>query len=62
MINENGRVANAEIANKKELHPRVAEEALRVVNSSQVWKPAVVLGEKVIFWYKQSIIFQVVKK
>lgn len=62
MINENGRVSNVSIVNKDEVLPKLAEEAIRVVSASPPWTPASVLGEKVIFWYKQLITFAVSKK
>jgi hypothetical protein len=59
MINEFGRVSNAEVINRKEVHPRLAEEALRVVNESPPWKPATLFGERIIIWYKLPVTFQV---
>jgi len=62
LINEFGKVLNAEVINKKEVHSKLAEEALRVVNSFPLWKPATIYGEKTIFWYKMPITFAVSKK
>jgi Gram-negative bacterial TonB protein C-terminal len=61
MINEKGRVVNAQMVNKDEVHPKLAEEALRVISASPPWTPAAVLGEKIIFWYKQLITFEATK-
>src|SRR5437764_9782152 len=61
LVNEYGRVSNAEVLNKKEVHPKLAEEALRAVNESPPWKPATFLGEKTIFWLKIPIMFEVTK-
>ncbi|MBI5857259.1 MAG: energy transducer TonB [Sphingobacteriales bacterium] len=62
LINEFGRISTAEVVNKKEVHPKLAEEALRVVNGSPPWKPATIYGsEKTIFWQKVPITFQVSK-
>jgi hypothetical protein len=62
LVNENGKVVTAEVLNKKEVHPKLAEEALRVVNASPLWKPATFGGEKVIFWMKEPITFEVSKQ
>ena len=63
LLNEYGRVAYAEVENKKEVHPKLAEEALRVVNASPPWKPATIYGgEKAVYWLKVPITFQVTKK
>lgn len=63
LVNEYGRVVFAEVENKKEVHPKLAEEALRVVNASPLWKPAVIYNsEKTIFWLRAPITFLVTKK
>ena len=61
MVNERGMVMNAEVLNKKEVHSKLAEEALRVVTSSPLWAPATIYGEKSIYWQTQPISFQVSK-
>jgi hypothetical protein len=63
LVNEYGRVSYAEVENKKEVHPKLAEEALRVVNASPPWRPATIYGgEKAIYWQRVPITFQVSKK
>jgi Gram-negative bacterial tonB protein. len=62
LVNEYGRVSNAQVLDKKEVHPKLAEEALRVINESPPWKPATFLGEKTIFWLKMPITFEVTKQ
>lgn len=62
MVNEYGRVAYSEVENKKEINSKIAEEALRVVNSSPLWKPAVAYkSEKVVYWLKVPLQFIVTK-
>ncbi|MDX2045622.1 MAG: energy transducer TonB [Chitinophagaceae bacterium] len=62
IISEKGRVLNAVVLNKKEVHPRLAEEALRVISESPVWRPAMALGEKVPSSYTQPVTFQAIKQ
>jgi hypothetical protein len=61
MIDTEGRVTNTEVLNRAEVHPKLADEALRVVNSSPDWKPATIFGEKTIYWYRLPIVFAVTK-
>ncbi len=61
LISEFGRVSNAEVINKKDVHPKLAEEAVRVVSGSPPWKPATIYGQKTIYWYKQPLTFQASK-
>lgn len=63
LLNEYGRVSYAVVENEKEVHRKLAEEALRVVNASPPWKPALIYGtEKTIFWVKVPITFQSARK
>lgn len=62
MVNENGKVMNAFVVNKKEVNPKLAEEALRVVSSSPLWKPAVIYNrDNTVYWLQVPIIFVVTK-
>lgn len=62
LVNEYGRVAFADIENKKDVNSKLAEEALRVVNASPLWKPAIAYkSEKVAYWMKIPIQFIVTK-
>ncbi|HSU28464.1 MAG TPA: energy transducer TonB [Chitinophagaceae bacterium] len=62
LVSENGAVTNAEVLNKKEVHPKLAEEALRVVSSSPPWTPGSVFGERIPQLYKQNITFSASKE
>jgi hypothetical protein len=62
MINERGRVINVQLINKGDVHPKLAEEAIRVISASPVWVPATMLGEKIVFWYKQLVTFETSRK
>jgi hypothetical protein len=61
MVNEKGAVVNVEVINKKEVHAKLAEEALRVVSSSPVWIPAMIYGQRTIYWQIQPVTFQATK-
>ena len=61
LISEFGRVSNVEVINKKEVNPKLAEEAIRVVSGSPAWKPATIYGQNTIYWYKQPLTFQASK-
>ena len=61
LINEFGRVTNVEAVNKKDVHPKLAEEAVRIVSASPIWSPSTIYGQKTIYWYQQPITFQAAK-
>lgn len=61
MVNERGAVVNAEVTNKKEVHSKLAEEALRVVTGSPPWTPATIYGQRTIYWQIQPVTFQATK-
>ena len=60
-IDPSGKVSFASVTNPKEVHPKIAEEALRVIKESPDWKPATMFGQKTIFWLRQPIVFKVTK-
>jgi hypothetical protein len=64
LVNENGKVVKAIVENTNEVHSKLAQEALRVVNESPLWKPATIYNSNAtsIFWFKIPITFQVTKK
>lgn len=57
VISANGTVGDAEVVNKKEIHPALANEALRIVKESYGWKPATIRGEKIDYLILQKITF-----
>ena len=61
VILENGKITNVKVLNKEEVHPKLAEEAVRVISESPSWRPATILGERVKFWFKQPLTFAVTK-
>lgn len=60
-VSETGQVLDARVMNPKEVHPKIGEEAVRIVMESRGWKPATIYGEKISYWQKQTITFQVSK-
>lgn len=62
MVNEKGRVTIARVSNKQDVHPKLAEEAVRVILSSPPWVPATIYGEKTVYWMKQPVTFSVSRK
>lgn len=61
MVTEYGEVQNVKVENKKEVHSRLAEEAVRVVSTSGRWRPATIYGEKISYYLKVPITFNVSK-
>lgn len=61
IIDESGKITNVKVLNKDEVHPKLAEEAVRVISESPSWRPATILGERVKFWFKQPLTFAVTK-
>lgn len=62
MVTETGEVADIVVLNEKEVHPKLAEEAVRVIQESPRWAPCTVLGKKVPFYNVQNVTFQVTKE
>jgi TonB family protein len=60
-VSESGGVYDVTVTNKKEVHPKLAEEAMRVISMSR-WLPATVFGESIPYKMTQPITFQVVKQ
>jgi hypothetical protein len=61
LVDEQGQISNVQLINKKEVHPKLAEEAIRVVTESPRWKPATILNTKVPQRVTQPVVFQVMK-
>ena len=61
VVSETGNALNIIVLNKKEVHPKLADEAVRVVSASH-WHPATAFGEKISYRMAQAITFQVTKE
>ncbi len=59
LIDKSGNVTEVKIDNPAAVHPKLAEEATRVISKSPQWKPATINGQQVVFRQKQSISFEV---
>lgn len=59
VIKETGEVGQVQVVNRKEVHPALAAEAMRVIMESSGWKPATIYGQKIDFWFQQPITFLV---
>lgn len=56
-ISMTGQVTDAVVLNRKEMHPAIAKEAIRVVEESTGWKPATANGMPVDHIMQQKITF-----
>lgn len=61
MINEYGKVVNPKVANKEDVHYKLAEEAIRVIQNSPDWRPATIFGENTFYTLEQPVTFSVSK-
>jgi TonB family protein len=62
LITETGSVTDVRVENKKDVHPKLAEEAVRVISTSPLWSPATLFGEKIIYRLKIPITFVAAKE
>jgi hypothetical protein len=61
LVTDKGIVENARVVNTKDVHPKIAQEALRVVNESGRWTPATIYGIKIPFTMQQPVTFVISK-
>jgi TonB family protein len=59
LVAEDGTISHIEVLNRKEVHPRLAEEAVRVIRESPRWVPARIFGEDISGSIKQPIVFKI---
>lgn len=62
LVSERGEILHVKVTNKDKVHPKLAEEAIRVVSESRGWKAATVYGEKINFYFNQPVTFSVSKE
>lgn len=61
IVAEDGTISNIQVLNKNAVHPRLAEEAVRVIKESPRWVPANFYGEKITSSCRQPIVFKVMQ-
>lgn len=59
VVAKDGTISDIKVINKKDVHPKLAEEAVRVVRESPRWLPAQTYGQPINGSVRQSIIFAV---
>ena len=59
LVDKEGKISEVTITNPKEVHPKLAEEAMRVIKVGPDWLPATINGEPVIYRQIQTITFEV---
>jgi len=59
LVNKNGKISEVKVANPDEVHPKLAEEAVRVIKQGPDWIPATINGNPVVYRQKQNISFAV---
>jgi protein TonB len=58
LVNKAGKISEVTVLNADEVHPKLAEEAIRVIKQGPDWIPAEQDGKKVIYRQKQSITWE----
>ena len=58
-VAKDGSISNIQVINKKDVHPRLAEEAVRVIQESPRWLPAQTYGQALNGSVRQPITFSV---
>ncbi len=59
VVAKDGSISDIQVLNKKEVHPKLAGEAVRVVHDSPGWLPAQAYGQPITGSVRQSITFSV---
>jgi protein TonB len=59
MVQEDGSISDIKVSNASEVHPKLADEAMRVIRESPNWMPATFAGEKMVCYITQPVVFAV---
>ncbi len=59
LVDKQGKISEVTVANPTEVHPKLGEEAVRVIRTGPDWIPATINGEPVIYRQRQAITFEV---
>ncbi len=60
-VAEDGSISDITVVNGKEVNPKLAEEAIRVMRQSPKWLPATFYGEKVKWTVQEGVEFRALK-
>jgi TonB family protein len=60
-VGKDGGVSNIQVLNKNDVHPKLAEEAVRVIQESSRWIPAQFYGQKINGAVRQPVVFKVTR-
>lgn len=58
-VSERGEITNVKTKNPKDIHPKLREEAERLISESRRWKPATIYGIPIAQYMEQPIVFRV---
>ena len=61
IVSEDGSISNIQVINKKDVHPKLAAEAVRVMEESPRWAPAQFYGQKIKRSVRQGVVFAVTR-
>lgn len=59
VLDKNGKIVFVKAKNAEFVHPKLAEEAIRVISKSPEWKPSIFKGNNIPHLYRQNITFYV---
>lgn len=60
-VAEDGSISDIQVLNKKDVHPKLAAEAVRVIQESPRWMPAQYYGQKIKGSVHQPVVFAVTR-
>ena len=60
-VAEDGSISDIQVINKKDVHPKLAAEAVRVIQESPRWIPAQYFGQKINGAIRQPVVFAVTR-
>jgi hypothetical protein len=61
VVSEDGSISDIQVVNKKDVHPKLAAEAVRVIAESPRWVPAQFYGQKITRSVRQPVVFAVTR-
>ncbi len=61
LVDKQGNIADVKAVNIEQVHPKIAEEAVRVIQQGPKWLPATMAEAKGVYRQRQAITFQVTR-